>query len=392
MSNNKKLIIACAGAGKSTTIAQGALERASKGQRVLIVTYTINNQKEIQKKICSINKFKPSNIVIKGWFAFLLEDMIRPYQRCLFSKRISNINFNASGDPHKNNRQTIPGTAEMINGVLNPVHFLTRSSNKAHTTYLSKLASRVHEASGKESSKRLAEIYNEIMIDEVQDLAGWDYEVISSLSKYSKLEITCVGDFRQTLYSTAFSSKKPQTSQEKLDKFKSLGFAKQNLDRSWRCIQQICTLADLVHAGEGYPATLSNVQVIPDAFLSHNGAFVISAPNLKAYLEQFKPVVLRVNKTTGKDICASNEAWNFGEAKGMGFARVLIIPTKKQLDFIKGKANVFAADKTDEARNTFYVAITRAHYSVAIIGEGADFLAEITVWKPEQDPQTSSSI
>ncbi len=45
MSN--RLILASAGAGKSELISKEALERAANRERVLILTYTENNQKEL---------------------------------------------------------------------------------------------------------------------------------------------------------------------------------------------------------------------------------------------------------------------------------------------------------------------------------------------------------
>ncbi len=53
---------------------------------------------------------------------------------------------------------------------------------------------------------------------------------------------------------------------------------------------------------------------------------------------------------------------NFGEAKGLGFDRVLIYPTKPILDFILNNKNL---DGTSRAK--FYVAITRARHSVGIV-------------------------
>jgi len=88
-----KLILASAGAGKSERIAKDALERAAAGEKVLLLTYTINNQAELVQHICRLNKFQPANIVVKGWFTFLLEDMVRPYQRCVLTDRVSRICF-----------------------------------------------------------------------------------------------------------------------------------------------------------------------------------------------------------------------------------------------------------------------------------------------------------
>jgi DNA helicase-2/ATP-dependent DNA helicase PcrA len=53
---------------------------------------------------------------------------------------------------------------------------------------------------------------------------------------------------------------------------------------------------------------------------------------------------------------------NYGESKGLGFDRVLIYPTKPILDFILNNK-----DLDGMSRAKFYVAITRARYSVGIV-------------------------
>ena len=45
-----KLISACAGAGKTHRIVSEAIQAIDKGERILIITYTINNQKEKRTK------------------------------------------------------------------------------------------------------------------------------------------------------------------------------------------------------------------------------------------------------------------------------------------------------------------------------------------------------
>ena len=89
MSNINKLIIAAAGAGKTTYLINEALRH---DKEVLITTYTEANENEIKKKFIEINGFIPNNIHIKGWFSFLLQECLKPYQcvlnNDLFGKKI----------------------------------------------------------------------------------------------------------------------------------------------------------------------------------------------------------------------------------------------------------------------------------------------------------------
>lgn len=84
------------------------------------------------------------------------------------------------------------------------------------------------------------------------------------------------------------------------------------------------------------------------------------------YLEQYKPVQLRDSRKT--KINTSFSAMNIGEAKGLGFDRVLIYPTKLFINWIiNNDFNLKSA-----SRSKLYVAITRAKYSVGIIYDYTD--------------------
>ena len=85
---------------------------------------------------------------------------------------------------------------------------------------------------------------------------------------------------------------------------------------------------------------------------------------------RYNPVILRLNRKTKTEICDGRVSYNFGEVKGLGFERVLVFSTEKHREFLAGKLTVFDEDKTEKARNTLYVAITRAKYSVAFVYDG----------------------
>jgi DNA helicase-2/ATP-dependent DNA helicase PcrA len=383
----RKLLLASAGAGKSERIAREAIKRAASGGKVLLLTFTINNQFELVRAICRINKFQPENVVVKGWFSFLLEDMIRPYQRCILDKRVSGIAFD-SRNPHLVEGATfyIRGRREKVDDQWNPRHYVTTEA-RAHTYYLAKLAARVHKESGGKPARRLAGIYDAVFIDEIQDLVGWDFEVIRAMVETGIAEFDCVGDFRQSIYETSETSKKPQKSAEKLAEFKNMGFEIDHLAISWRCIQSICDLADRLHVGDGlYSPTKSQIAVVPPEHTEHQGVFAIPASRLKEYIEKYNPTILRRTRQTEEALCEGRAAYNFGESKGMGFARVLIIPPDPHAKFLCGDTTAFEKTKTDESRNKLYVAITRAKYSVAFCHKGGSVVTGAQIWNPQEVP------
>jgi len=360
----RTLIVASAGAGKTQRIISEAKFQAASGKNILVVTYTENNQKELLHRYSGDAKF----FTVKGLFSFLLEDIVRPYQRCFFSTRISTINFNSGGDPHKVNGRTIPGRKEALpDGMLNPVYYLTKCEKKAHTTYLAKLATKIMKKREKEVLARLEDIYSHIYIDEVQDLVGWDYEVLKILSKSKLMKITCVGDFRQTIYDTSSASKGPKSTKQKLEKFVSMNFDVKNLAVSRRSVKGICDFSDTIHSNEGYKKTLSLTVNLP-YHNYHTGVFCVRESYVNEYIREFSPVILRHGVNSGKRYNEMDvKKINFGKSKGLSFDRTLIIPTQAYLRFISGEKNIFSADKTEASKNKLYVASTRAKYSTAFV-------------------------
>jgi DNA helicase-2/ATP-dependent DNA helicase PcrA len=379
----RKLLLASAGAGKSALVAKQSLDCAAESKRVLLITYTINNQEELVKHICRVNRFQPANVTVKGWYSFLLEEMIRPYQRCLLSERVSGIFLNVS-NPHLNGKYQFPGRTEEMRGAPNPWHYVSKTDFAAHTYFLSKLAAKINEITGRLPIRRLARIYQSVFIDEVQDLVGWDFEIMQAIAESEIARFECVGDFRQTVYRTSVAPKKPQSDSDKLARFKGMGFAEEHLSISFRCIQSICDLADRLHAEEGlYQPTKSQISDLPSGFREHHGVFAVPSALIGKYIARYKPVILRWDKRSHKTLCEGRHAYNFGEAKGLGFDRVLILPTDKHAKFLSGDSTAFLNDKFNQTKNKLYVGITRGRYSTAYRHEGGSVIHGATVWSDD---------
>ncbi len=363
-----KLYMAGAGSGKTHQVITESIAEIERGGKVLVVTYTTSNQQELRRRFLEVFGTYSDRFVVKGLFSFYLEDMVRPYQQALFPQRIDGICFNQS-NPHmsSDSKFMLPGRAEQLSDKsYNPRHFLTPSETKAHTGFLAKLASRIMKVTKNSASVRLGEIYTKVFFDEVQDLVGWDYEVLKGLNKVMPTSITCVGDFRQTVYETAFGQKAPKTAAEKIAAFKSMGFEDESLKLNRRCIQQICDVADAVHNGT-YEATESAVKEVPPEFAHHLGTFIVKESDIAEYIKVFDPMVLRWSVTAGtKLLPAEARCYNFGGSKGLGFDRVLVLPTENQLHFVLDGRKPFPA-KDETAQNKMYVAITRARYSLGFI-------------------------
>lgn len=107
---------------------------------------------------------------------------------------------------------------------------------------------------------------------------------------------------------------------------------------------------------------------MPVGFHHHLGAFVVRESDVPDYIARFNPMVLRWNVRSGnKFLPPGTRCCNFGGSKGLGFDRVLILPTASQLDFVLGVANPFAGKDSEVTQNKLYVAITRARYSLGFV-------------------------
>lgn len=386
--NQNKLIVAAAGAGKTTFLVNEALK--IKDKRVLITTYTQANEAEIRKKIIEINKFIPSNITIQTWFSFLLQHGVKPFQGVLFEKEITGLILVNSQSGIKAYRKPCNECkAERVvkancNRCKEPIffgeekyfeqHYFTKEL-KIYSDKLSKFVFRCNEKSDGSVIDRISRIYAHVFIDEVQDLAGYDLELLKLLFKTTS-NMLLVGDPRQGTYSTNSSAKNKKFRKNNIVNFfedDSLEIQKDttSLTTNYRCNEAICNLSNKLFPD--LPLTKSgNIENT-----THDGVFLVRKVDVEKYLKTYSPVQLRENLKT--EVNPNYSVINFGESKGLTFDRVLIYPTKPILEWLENNSSKLAPT----SRSKFYVALTRARYSVGILYDYSDNLQldGINKWK-----------
>lgn len=359
MSKINKLIIAAAGAGKTTYLVNEALRQSEK---VLITTYTEANENEIRKKFVELNGHIPNNVTIQTWFSMLIQHGVKPYQDYLTDKKINGMILV--------NEQSALYIAE----VKVDSHYFT-NDYKIYSDKLSKFVFKCNEKSNGAIFDRLNRIYDYIFIDEVQDLAGYDLELIKLLFQTNS-NIILVGDPRQTTYNTHWEKKNKQYQDGKIKEFlqnecKEIApkIDETSLNCSYRNNEFIC-----IFSSKLFPEYTSSSSKQNDD-VEHRGVFFIKIQDVDTYLELYKPLQLRVDRR--KQVNKNYSVMNFGESKGLGFDRVLIYPTKTILDWILKKKSI---ESTSRAK--FYVAITRAKYSVGIVYDYKDKtdVDDISLW------------
>jgi len=334
--SDDKLIVSAAGSGKTTFLVTEALE--IKDERVLITTYTIANEKEIREKFLIINGCIPENITIQTWFSFLIEHGVKPFQNFMSTKKVNGLLL------------TNKKSGFRYQGKFGPVYYSEDEIDKHYFTsgyhiYSDKLSKFVVKCNLKSSNAvitRLEKVFKHIFIDEVQDLAGYDLEIIKLLSK-SIISTCLVGDPRQVTYLTHNETKYKKYSEGKIKEFlldeckKSCPeIDEETLKNSFRCNQIICDFSSKLF--KQYETCGSN----QTDTTRHDGVFFVKEEDIDNYLQQYKPVQLRDSRS--KKVNDGFKVYNFGESKGLTFDRVLIYPTKPQLNWILGK------DKTDKLK------------------------------------------
>lgn len=386
--NQNKLIVAAAGAGKTTFLINEALK--IKDKRVLITTYTQANEAEIRKKIIGINQCIPSNITVQTWFSFLLQHGVKPFQGVLFEKEITGLILVNSQSGIKAYRKPCNECkAERVvkancNSCKEPIffgeeknfeqHYFTKEL-KIYSDKLSKFVFRCNEKSDGSVIDRISRIYAHVFIDEVQDLAGYDLELLKLLFKTTS-NMLLVGDPRQGTYSTNSSAKNKKFRKTAIVNFfedDSLGIQKDttSLTTNYRCNEAICNLSNKL-----FP----NLPLIKSGNIentTHDGVFLVRKVDVEKYLKTYSPVQLRENVNT--EVNPNYSVMNFGESKGLTFDRVLIYPTRPILEWLKNNSSNLAPT----SRSKFYVALTRARYSVGILYDYSDNLQldGINKWK-----------
>lgn len=338
-----KLIVSAAGSGKTTYLVNKALRIVN--ENVLITTYTIANELEIRSKIIEKNKCIPKNIKIQTWFSFLLQHGVKPYQSKVFDEEITGINLV--------NSQSVRYISEA-----NTKQHYFDISNRLFSDKISKFVCKCNDISCGTVINRLSRIFPHIYIDEIQDLAGYDLDLLNLLFN-SNSKILMVGDPRQGTYSTNNSSKYRKYKKSGITEFfinsENLDIDFITLTKNYRSNAIICNFSN---------------QLFPDLELSlsgfdetteHDGLFFIKKCDVRNYLSKYKPVQLRDKRSVAVD--ETFPSMNFGESKGLTFNRILVYPTMPMLDWIFNNA----CELKPISRSKFYVAITRARHSVGIV-------------------------
>jgi len=386
-----RLLIAAAGAGKTTFLVNEAFQAISNddSSNILFLTFTRSNANQIRNKIISENLKKngvqviPPNIFVSEWFSFLLKDGVRPFKSQM-DLRLKYKSIGLHHDFQYNNN--IKRREDDILG-----HYFL--NYKIIPNAISKFVIKTNVKTKGCVISRIQSIYSHIFIDEVQDLSGYDLELIKELF-CTKSSILLVGDPRQVTYTTHYERLNSPYKNGKIKEYiiencrnLKVSIDEETLRKSHRNNNLICEFSSRLYPN--FEKTEKCSCEVCQANISPLGIFVIREKDIDSYKSECDGTdfcVLRSQKSVFPER-------NFGESKGLTFDHVLIYPTGPITKYLKTgvliktekvKGKVVEKEAFDIAK--FYVAITRARHSVAIVYDFADdetFIEGIFKYSPK---------
>ena len=353
-----KLTLAVAGGRKTQSIIERCVT-SPKGRRILVLTYTRANQDQLTSRLL-VHRPLDATVDIQGWFGFLLGHWIRPYLPRRFpGRRLTGFDF--PGNPGRY--------------AVGEHRFLDKNG-KAYRLHLAQLAFETNEASSGSAIDRLSGIYDEIHIDEAQDLNGYDLEVMIKLIN-SSINLYMVGDVRQAILLT--NAQEPKHNSYKginikkwFDKLSAAGLLEiEHQTITFRSNQLIADFADnLFDANFGFSPTISANTTDSE----HRGLFAVASEHARSYLETFNPMCLRYMKTSATSLELPFQ--NIGISKGLEAEHVLIAPTGNMIQYLSN------GKKLEPLASCYlYVAATRARSSVAFVCDRPKSLG-LPIWTP----------
>ena len=245
-------------------------------------------------------------------------------------------------------------------------HYFTKTL-KIYSDKVSKFICECNKATANEVVNRISRIFDHILVDEVQDLAGYDLELIKLFFELPS-SVLLVGDPRQVTYLTHHSTKFGKYSDGRIKSFVEKELKKRieceidekTLNVSHRNNKSICDYSSKLYPSLPIPKAC-DCKECRNSATDHEGMFLVTRNDVDKYLSRFKPMQLRWSVAATVD--ARYPSLNFGESKGKAFERVLIYPTTNMVKWIRNSNHQLR----NETRAKLYVGITRARRSAAIV-------------------------
>ncbi|MEN4700019.1 DNA helicase UvrD [Pantoea agglomerans] len=219
---DKRVDFAVAGSGKTTLLT----EHLSEYSRALILTHIRNNEAHLRARLIQRFDFLPDGIRIMTWFEFLHGFCFRQLlQQHLQSRGLSFV-------------QPQPGTARVQR-----LHF--QDGNGRHYHRLLSLLL-MHRNVIPDIRARLGRYYDALLVDDVQDFAGHDFNFLFGLCS-AEVSLLLAGDFYQHSFDTSRDGNTNSTLHDDITRYESRFLAsgvvpdRLTLSKTWRSSPSVCS-------------------------------------------------------------------------------------------------------------------------------------------------------
>lgn len=337
--DNKRLIHAVAGSGKTTKI----IESIDPQKRNLILTYTETNQNTIRGKLIDKLGYIPESTFVFGVFEFLYSFCLVPY----LGKRPKGINFDYKTQGKIDNN-SIDITGRIIQNQL------SKSLMRGELIY-----KKNNISFDNSYLERIDKFFDCIYVDECQDFESDDFDWLLSLSNLNA-EVSLLGDFYQKTFSTSRRGNKGKGIHSSFENWIKVisdsGFEIDllSLSKSYRCPKIVC---DFI---------IDNlaIEILSqrEEKLSAQITLIDSQNKIDSIMTDDNIMKLFYQKSYDYD-CKSQ---NWGDSKGSEYENVCVVlnPTTYKL---------FAANRLNElssqTKSKFYVACTRTRGNLYFVNQ-----------------------
>ena len=345
-----KIMVAAAGAGKTEYIVKTAFNLKVP---VIITTFTDENVSEIIDRFYRLFGYVPKHVSILPWYTFVLKFLIKPFQNNFIKQNINGILL-VSGQSALYKRKE-------------DIKYYLSEENRLYSDKIGELACKFDSDYNGFPIENLGQIFDYILIDEMQDMGAYDLELIK-LFMCNKINVICVSDPRQSTFKTSNGSKNSGKSGINiLDSFSTLGVQidDKTLNTNHRCCPEITKYSDLIYPE--FPPTECDANYID----KHLGIFFVRSCDIDEYLAEYNAYQLTYNIR-----CPYKKNYNrmnIGISKGKSFNRTLLYLPKTFTKWI-----CQGGEMASKSRADLYIAITRARLSAAIVYDyDSDFSHDI---------------
>ena len=328
----KCLIPAVAGSGKTTYL----ISLLNLEQRFLLITYTRNNYEHLKRSVIKRFGYFPDNIKVLKYFQFVYSFCYKPF--CGLDQRANGICFDLP-----------PERTRFYPGI--DAFYMT----KTRRLYHNRIAHYCNARCVSSIKARLDKYYDYLLIDEVQDFAGNDFNLLLAILPETCNTI-CVGDFYQHTYDTSLDGNVRKSLYNGivpyLKEWKKAGVDvdSESLAKTRRCSPEICKFVE------------SFGIAIQSTGETEGGVYVLDTDkDIDVIVRNDRIPKLFLEKSATYR-CAG---MNWGASKGIdAFTDVCVVlnQTTERL-FQKGKLE----ELNPRTKNKLYVACTRAHRHLYIV-------------------------